>query len=168
MTRAIDRDEAPEEKQAVGWVPEADTFARRLLLVRKEMNRGEGGGWRNASEAGKQLGIATETYRFYEDGKGMPRHAIELCVKISRRTGVDFGWLYGGDTMTGRTPFDVETEDAALNGYYGHVAVWPVLHDDVTDHSRPTPAASRPPGRPRTSTGPASGRPSRLPRRPGA
>lgn len=85
-------------QSAGGWVPDTGTFAARLALVRHEM------GWHNADAASREYGLPKESYRDWEKGKYVPRDRLEICWKISSRTGCDCGWLYGGDEMTGRLP----------------------------------------------------------------
>lgn len=141
-------------------MPEADTFGKRLVLLRTSM------GWHNAALAANAYGIPLETYRWYEKGKGVPRDLMEKCLKISRVTGADFGWLYGGEAMAGMTPEQV------LLAEEGVTRPLPLLTDWLTDLGRPPDNRPKRGPQPRTggphpggaNTGP--GRPALIPRRP--
>jgi hypothetical protein len=83
-------------------VPEVDTFAARLALIRHTM------GWYNVELAARECGVPKESWRHWEKGRSTPRPNLLFVTvrKISKRTGIDFGWIYGGDTMIGETPSD--------------------------------------------------------------
>jgi transcriptional regulator with XRE-family HTH domain len=155
MTRSVQEPPAPAAKS--GWVPEPATFGTRLLLVRREM------GWHNADAAAREYGLPKESYRYWEKDLSVPRHMIESCLRISARTGVDFGWLFGGPTMAGRTAEEVIKDSYSVTCELHTVAVQPM--EDTR------PPDNRPIGRPRSGrkpqTGPSPVRPALIPRRPG-
>lgn len=68
-------------------MPELD-FAARLALVRNKM------GW-NAKEAALACGLPAQSWRNWEAGK-RPHDYIEVCQKITDRTGVSTEWLVLG------------------------------------------------------------------------
>lgn len=154
----------PTERTTSGWIPEVDTFAKRLVLVRLKM------GWHTADPAAREYGLPKESYRWWEKGKSVPRDLIDICWKISQRTGVDFGWLYGGEAMAGEQPSSEalkwlrgSDQNEAGKKERGIKAGYGEMNDRPMFAGRP--AENRPLGRPRTgSTGPGPGRPARVPR----
>lgn len=138
-----------------------DTFAKRLVLVRLKM------GWHNADLASRQYGLPKESYRDWEKGKFIPRTLIEICWKISQRTGVDFGWLYGGDAMRGERPSEealkwLRVDPGQVGGEGLNVHCAP-MSDRPMFSGRPP--ENRPKGRPQSgSHGPGLSRPARVPR----
>ena len=81
------------------WIPDTDTFAARLALVRREM------GW-NIREAERECGISQNLWSNWEAGSA-PRDQIKVSEKISKRTGVDLVWLMLGAQ---RQPSDYKVE----------------------------------------------------------
>lgn len=76
----------------VDWIPAADDFATRLVLIRHEM------GW-NLKEAALACGIRAQSWREWELEHRKPRDYEKVCQQISKRSGCNLVWL-----MTGYTP----------------------------------------------------------------
>lgn len=76
----------------VDWIPAADDFATRLVLIRHEM------GW-NLKEAALACGIRAQSWREWELEHRKPRDYEAVCQQISKRSGCNLVWL-----MTGYTP----------------------------------------------------------------
>ena len=74
------------------WVPSADDFATRLVLIRHEM------GW-NLKEAALACGVKAQSWREWELENRKPRDYEGVCRSIADRSGCNLVWL-----MTGVTP----------------------------------------------------------------
>ncbi|EFG75282.1 hypothetical protein HMPREF0591_4845 [Mycobacterium parascrofulaceum ATCC BAA-614] len=74
----------------VPWIPDTDSFAARLVLVRHEM------GW-NAKEAALACGISPQSWREWELSGRRPRDYEGVCKQIAARTKCDLIWLMVGD-----------------------------------------------------------------------
>ncbi|ACI06248.1 immunity repressor [Mycobacterium phage BIB8] len=74
------------------WVPTADDFATRLVLVRHQM------GW-NLKEAAMACGIKAQSWREWELENRKPRDYEGVCRQVSARSGCNLVWL-----MTGVNP----------------------------------------------------------------
>lgn len=72
------------------WVPETDSFAVRLVLVRHKM------GW-NAKEAALACGIKAQSWREWELSGRRPRDYEGICKQIAARTQCDLIWLMAGN-----------------------------------------------------------------------
>lgn len=69
------------------WTANDATFGARLALVRQHM------GWGNLKEAAVACGIPVESWRAWERDNVLPRRYFEICAKIARVAGCDYGWL---------------------------------------------------------------------------
>lgn len=74
------------------WIPRADDFASRLVLIRHEM------GW-NLKEAAIACGIRAQSWREWELKHRKPQDYEAVCQKIAQRSGCNLVWL-----MTGYEP----------------------------------------------------------------
>ena len=83
------------------WIPRADDFAARLVLIRHEM------GW-NLKEAALACGIRAQSWREWELEHRKPRDYEKICHQISDQSGCNLVWL-----MTGIRP---SSPDGYRNG----------------------------------------------------
>jgi hypothetical protein len=74
------------------WVPDVDSFAVRLMLIRHRM------GW-NAKQAAVACGLPAQSWREWESMRRRPRDYEATCRRVAARTGCDLVWL-----MVGRLP----------------------------------------------------------------
>ncbi len=81
-----------ETAPAVEWIPDADTFGARLILVRQRM------GWGNVKQAAEECRLPVQSWRTWERDGVTPRRHVEVARTISRRTGCSFGWLLTGSS----------------------------------------------------------------------
>lgn len=70
------------------WVPDLESFAARMALVRHAM------GW-NLKEAAVKCGLAVNAWARYEEGM-RPRDLVNVVEKIATATGVHRSWLAFG------------------------------------------------------------------------
>ena len=77
---------------ADAWVPDFDTFAARLAGIRHRM------GW-NVKEAAAECELPHTSWRDWEINDRAPRNQVDVCRRISRRTGVDLAWLLLGEVQ---------------------------------------------------------------------
>lgn len=117
----------------VDWIPDADTFGARLILVRQRM------GWGNVKQAAEECRLPVQSWRTWERDGVTPRRHVDVARVIARRTGCSFGWL-----LTGSSDGTLRTsayDGAAVVGIFGSVPERPI------DRYR-RPADSRPAGHP--------------------
>lgn len=69
------------------WVP-SDTFASRLLLVRKHLQLSQ-------EEAARLCGLKPSTWYAWENG-AQPRGLADVVVKVAKATGCNRDWLMWG------------------------------------------------------------------------
>ena len=72
------------------WIPAADTFGSRLILVRQRM------GWGNVKQAAQECRLPVQSWRTWERDGVTPRQIVDVARRISLRTGCSFGWLLTG------------------------------------------------------------------------
>lgn len=82
-------------QQAHAWIP-ANTFATRLLLVRRELGL-------NVKEASAKCGLHYATWSTWENGR-KPADMATVVRRISDHLGVDREWLMWGQTDPGSDP----------------------------------------------------------------
>jgi transcriptional regulator with XRE-family HTH domain len=75
------------------WVP-TDTFAGRLILVRKELGLGQ-------EEAAQRCDLKPSTWATWELGRS-PRNLVQVVRTIHERLGVDRDWLMWGGPLRSR------------------------------------------------------------------
>jgi len=75
---------------ATEWIPAADTFGSRLILVRQRM------GWGNVKQAAQECRLPVQSWRTWERDGVTPRQIVDVARRISLRTGCSFGWLLTG------------------------------------------------------------------------
>jgi len=75
--------------QPQNWVPETDSFAVRLVLIRNRMK------W-NAKEAALACGLPAQSWREWELSSRRPRDYEGVCKQIAARTQCDLIWLMTG------------------------------------------------------------------------
>lgn len=78
--------------EQVDWIPGADDFASRLVLIRHEMR------W-NLKEAALACGVRAQSWREWELQNRKPRDYEDVCRQIAGRSGCNLVWL-----MTGYAP----------------------------------------------------------------
>lgn len=71
------------------WVPNDDSFAARLALIRHRMR------W-NVKEAARACGVPAASWRQWEFDEAQPRRFVEVAMKIASTVGCDVDWLIRG------------------------------------------------------------------------
>lgn len=100
------------------WIPRADDFATRLVLIRHEM------GW-NLKEAALACGIRAQSWREWELEHRKPRDYELVCGQIAARSGCNKVWLMTGYAPPGvgrPNPIDKSTQPTGQTGDHHHAA----------------------------------------------
>jgi hypothetical protein len=126
----------PGERTTTGWVPVLDdsTFGARLVLIRYKKR------WPGHKRAAEETGFRTATWQSWEERPGTrPRDYEEVVAQISRKSGCDAGWLYGGKPMEGMIDLD-QLEEGLARGLEGPAALALSLRSDTEREKAPTAA----------------------------
>jgi transcriptional regulator with XRE-family HTH domain len=113
------------ERTDTGWVPDDETLAARLAMIRHQKK------WGGAARAGEVCGVSAETWRSWENGTNKnPRNFEAIVAKIARKSGCDVGWLYGGNRL--KKAIDLDQLEAGLRkGLAGPIALVLALNRDI-------------------------------------